>query len=162
MKDAASQSFRETIMVAIGDGVFQERLTGAFSGIVTWAQLSELWSVVKQAPDGWYIYAIGETPPERPAKADALMAFIQEIDALLRKEHREEYCGIVYADNKAEPSFIKIFDPHHLGSSCGSSGVKTLPGWLLTRMRPDALHEDRPLPEGRKRWWRGLFQKQPA
>ncbi len=141
---------------------FQAALTGPFSGIVSWAQLTELWSVVRSRPDGWYIYAIGEPTPSEPASGAALVRFTEEIDGLLRREHREDYCGIVYADDKTDPTFIKIFDPHNLGSSCGSSGVKTLPGWLLTRMPPETLSDPRPLPEGRKRWWRGLFQKQPA
>ncbi|MHB8252377.1 MAG: hypothetical protein ACYDEV_01435 [Acidiferrobacter sp.] len=146
---------------ANGD-LFQARLTGAFSGIVTWAQLTTLWTVVQEHPEGWYIYAIGEAVPTSPAEPEALLKFTHEIDVLLHREHREEYCGIVYADNKAEPTFIKIFDPHNLGSSCGSSGMKTLPGWLLTRMPPEPLDDRRPLPEGRKRWWRTLFQGQSA
>lgn len=141
---------------------FQAVLTGPFSGIVSWAQLTELWATVRSRPEGWYIYAIGEPVPTTIASAEALIRFTEEIDTLLRREHREDYCGIVYADDKVQPNFIKIFDPHNLGSSCGCSGVKTLPGWLLTRMPPETLVDPRPLPEGRKRWWRGLFQRQPA
>lgn len=141
---------------------FQATLTGPFSGIVSWAQLTELWATVRARPEGWYIYAIGEPVPTSTADSEALIRFTEEVDTLLRREHHEDYCGIVYADDRARPSFIKIFDPHNLGSSCGSSGVKTLPGWLLTRMPPEALADPRPLPEGRKRWWRGLFQRQSA
>ena len=136
---------------------FEACLTGPFQGIVSWTQLSQLWEVVCARAEGWYIYAIGEPPPVSPAESETLIRFTQEMDALLRREHREDYCGIVYADDKTNPTFIKIFDPHNLGSSCGSSGLKTLPGWLLTRMCPERLTDPRPLPEGRKRWWRGLF-----
>ena len=147
---------------SLNESLFQARLTGPFSGIVTWPQLTQLWSVVQEHPEGWYIYAIGEAVPTSAAEPDVLVKFTQEIDVLLHREHREEYCGIVYTDNKAEPTFVKIFDPNNLGSSCGSSGTKTLPGWLLTRMPPEPLDDHRLLPEGRKRWWRGLFQRQPA
>ncbi|WP_298139326.1 hypothetical protein [Acidiferrobacter sp.] len=143
-------------------GAFQAALTGPFSGIVSWAQLTDLWTTVRSRPEGWYIYAIGEPAPTMPASGEALVRFTEELDTLLRREHREDYCGIVYADDKAQPSFIKVFDPHNLGSSCGSSGLKTLPGWLLTRMPPETLDDPRPLPESRKRWWRGLFQRQSA
>lgn len=146
----------------MSDPLFQTRLSGPFSGIVTWAQLTTLWTRVQAQPQGWYIYAIGEPPPTTPATQDDVTRFTQEMDVLLHREHREEYCGIVYADNKDNPTFVKIFDPHKLGSSCGSSGMKTLPGWLLTRMPPERLDDPSPLPEGRKRWWRTLFQKQPA
>ncbi len=136
---------------------FQGRLTGSFSNVLTWEQLAALWATVRDQPEGWYIYAVGEEPPEGPASASALDRFLVEIDALLHREHREDYCGIVYADDRSKPAFIKIFDPHNLGSSCGSSGMITLPGWLLTRMRPELLRDPRVLPEGRKRWWRSLI-----
>ena len=136
---------------------FQARLHGSFSNILTWDQLATLWSVVRSRPEGWYVYAIGEAPPAEPASAAALDRFVLEIDVLLRREHREDYCGIVYVDDRSEPTFIKIFDPHNLGSSCGSSGAVTLPGWLLTRMAPEPLQDTRLLPEGRKRWWRTLI-----
>ncbi len=138
---------------------FAERLSGAFSGIVTWQQLDDLWARVRAQAAGWYIYAVGDVPPAAPAEASALIAFTQEITALLKRDHKEDYCGIVYADDKDDPTFIKIFDPHNLGSSCGSSGVKTLPGWLVTRMPPERLDDPRPLPESRKRWWRSVFAK---
>lgn len=141
------------------NSVFQTQLTGPFSGIVTWDQLTALWATVQKQAEGWYIYAVGDSVPVAPASPDEVVKFTGEIDSLLHREHREEYCGIVYADNKAEPTFIKIFDPHNLGSSCGSSGTKALPGWLLTRVAPEELGNPHLLPEGRKRWWRGLFPK---
>ncbi|MHB1512428.1 MAG: hypothetical protein ACYCTF_13495 [Acidiferrobacter sp.] len=149
-------------MSTVDGSLFQARLTGPFAGIVSWNQLTELWSVVRESPEGWYVYAIGEPAPTEPETVENLLRFIDKIDELLRREHREDYCGIVYADDKANPTFIKVFDPHNLGSSCGSSGMKTLPGWLMTRMAPEPLEDPRPLPEGRKRWWRGLFQRQSA
>lgn len=144
-------------MSSVSNSLFKARLNGPFSGIITWDQLSELWSVVTGQPEGWYIYAVGEALPQAPADGPTLIRFVQGLDELLRREHREEYCGIVYADDRGKPSIIKIFDPHSLGSSCGSSGTKTLPGWLLTRMPPEQLDDHRLLPEGRKRWWRKLF-----
>ena len=139
------------------ESVFAARLRGGFSNVLTWDQLTALWDIVRAVPEGWYIYAIGEPPPDEPADAATLGRFVAEIDTLLRREHREDYCGIVYADDRSAPTFIKIFDPHNLGSSCGSSGVTTLPGWLLTRMRPEVLQDTRILPESRKRWWHALF-----
>ncbi|MHB1567355.1 MAG: hypothetical protein ACYCXG_11710 [Acidiferrobacter sp.] len=136
---------------------FQERLRGSFSGVVSWEQLTALWSVVGRDPRGWYIYAVGDAVPTVAAEPDVLEHFLVEIDTLLRREHRESYCGIVYADNRDAPTFIKIFDPHNLGSSCGSSGLVTLPGWLITRMAPERIDDPRPLPESRRRWWRNLF-----
>jgi hypothetical protein len=59
--------------------------------------------------------------------------FIERIDTLLRNEHHESYCGIVYADDLDNPRLIKIYDPNNLGSSCGSSKNPPGPGWIMSR-----------------------------
>lgn len=48
-------------------------------------------------------------------------------------------------------------DLHNLGSSCGCSGVKIPPRWVLSRMKPEAIQDDAPLPNARRRWWQALF-----
>jgi hypothetical protein len=83
--------------------------------------------------------------------------FVQHIDALLRKEHHEDYCGIVYADALACPRLVKIYDPSHLGSSCGSSKHPPLPGWIVSRALPSDLIPHGPMPAARRRWWQNLF-----
>ena len=81
----------------------------------------------------------------------------QRIDRLLRDEHRESFCGIVYADDLQNPRLIKIYDPNNLGSSCGSSKNPPGPGWIMSRLPPEGLGVDKPPPAGRRRWWRALF-----
>jgi hypothetical protein len=129
---------------------------GSFTSALRWPQLDALWDRVRQAPERWYVYAVGEPPPTSPATADELLRFIVEIDQLLRREHDEDYCGIVYADRLAAPSMIKIYDPNNLGVSCGYSDNPPLPGWVLSRLRPADLAAARQ-PAGRRRWWRRLF-----
>jgi hypothetical protein len=124
---------------------------GSFTSALRWPQLDALWDRVRQAPERWYVYAVGEPPPTSPATADELLRFIVEIDQLLRREHDEDYCGIVYADRLAAPSMIKIYDPNNLGVSCGYSDNPPLPGWV-----PADLAAARQ-PAGRRRWWRRLF-----
>ncbi len=131
---------------------------GSFTSALRWHHLDELWRRLdERAGDGWYIYAIGEPPPEQPADPARVRTFIQEIDGLLRKEHDENYCGIVYADDLMEPSFVKIYDPNNLGVSCGYSDNPPLPGWLLTRIRPFDLKSVQIVPKNRQRWWKRLF-----
>lgn len=131
---------------------------GSFTGVLRWHQLDAFWSVLRAAAgQGWYIYAVGEAVPERTAEADELLRFLDEIDALLRREHHEDYCGIVYADDLRAPTLVKIFDPNHLGSSCGSSAHPHPPGWVLSLLPPADLAGAQPLPNNRKRWWRRLF-----
>ena len=137
---------------------FYKKFRSGYSGILRWPQLDELWTVMRfKADAGWYIYAIGETVPEQPATAEQLNKFITEIDSLLRKEHGEDYCGIVYVDDKVDPTFIKIFDPNNLGVVCGFSDNPPLPGWIVSLIKPEMLDENTFLPQSRKRWWKRLF-----
>lgn len=130
---------------------------GKFSGILRWPQLDALWqSVQQQSGKQWYIYAVGETPPENPASPEQVDMFLTEVDKLLREEHEEDYCGIVYTDDSEDPSFIKIFDPNNLGVVCGFSDNPPLPGWILSTLPPIDLEAVLPPPGNRRRWWKKL------
>lgn len=137
---------------------YVESFRGGFAGILRWPQLDELWQTLRQQNDKqWYIYAVGETPPDNPSNHEQLVLFIQEIDRLLKEEHEEEYCGIVYADNFEDPSFIKIYDPNNLGVVCGFSDNPPLPGWALSLQQPVDLEAALPPPGNRRRWWQKLL-----
>lgn len=131
---------------------------GSFSGILRWPQLDELWQRVREDRDGgWYIYAVGSPPPETPASGEQVERFLDEVDRLLRSEHEEAYCGIVYADDPEHPSFIKIFDPNNLGVVCGYSENPPLPGWVMSKLKPIDLPDAIPQTGSRRRWWQKLF-----
>jgi len=155
---------------------FQSLYAGRLWSVMGWDQLTTLWRRIDPAA-GWYLRAVGvagprsgipgtqsEGTPSAPtptiaevSDAAAVSAFITRIDALLRKDHREAYCGIVYADDLDNPRLIKIYDPNNLGSSCGSSRNPPLPGWIMSRVPPDEIASAHPVPENRKRWWRSLL-----
>jgi hypothetical protein len=140
------------------DGEFMQAFRGSFISALRWHHLDALWERLREmAGEGWYVYAVGEPPPGEPSNAAVFDAFIREIDTLLRHEHREDYCGIVYADDLQRPSFVKIYDPHHLGVSCGYSTQPPLPGWILSKLPPCDLPSTRVVPASRRRWWRRLF-----
>jgi hypothetical protein len=140
------------------EGDFRDAFRGSFSGVLRWHQLDALWDRLREdAAGGWFLYAVGEPPPERVVQADEMLHFIDKIDELLRREHDEDYCGIVYVDDPESPSFVKIFDPHNLGVSCGYSDNPPLPGWILSKLRPVDLQASTPLPGNRRRWWQRLF-----
>lgn len=131
---------------------------GSFVSMMRWHDLDEFWEGLRsQADDGWYVYAVGEQPPGEPVRREQLLDFIEEVDTLLHQEHDEDYCGIVYADSRSEPAFIKIFDPNNLGVSCGFSEKPPLPGWILSRIPPIELEPALYPPNNRRRWWRRLF-----
>ena len=138
---------------------FLQAFRGSFTSALRWHHLDALWSRVREtADDGWYIYAVGEAHPETVSTAGQVETFVTEIDKLLRAEHQEDYCGIVYADNLQQPSFIKIFDPNNLGVSCGYSDDPPLPGWVMSKIRPADLPSSRVKSKNRRRWWQRLFE----
>jgi len=140
------------------DPSYYDAFRGSFYNLLQWNDLDSFWQALEQRADaGWYIYAIGEAAPQTPVSADQLRIFIREIDKLLREEHEEDYCGIVYVDNKTQPSFVKIYDPNNLGVTCGFSENPPLPGWVLSIMPPVELNEKTFLPQNRRRWWQRLF-----
>jgi len=131
---------------------------GSFTSMMRWPDLEMFWATLRaQADDAWYIYAVGEVSPKQPAKKADLLKFISEVDVLLHREHDEDYCGIVYADSKEAPGFIKIFDPNNLGVSCGFSEKPPLPGWIISRLPPIDL-EPTLYPKNRKHWWQKIFK----
>ncbi|MCR4333075.1 MAG: hypothetical protein NUV34_10325, partial [Sulfuricaulis sp.] len=110
------------MQTASNEDTFYTAFRGHFTSLLSWEDLDAFWKVVREnAAAGWYVYAIGELAPVQPSTAEQVNNFLNEVDALLRKEHQEDYCGIVYADSKTEPSMIKIFDPNNLGVQCGFS-----------------------------------------
>jgi hypothetical protein len=137
---------------------FLAAFSGRFHNVLRWEQLDEVWEKLHEsAADGWYIYVIGESPPGAPVSAELLRTFLAELGQLLRREHAEDYCGIVYTDSFDQPAFVKIFDPHNLGVSCGYSERPPLPGWILSRLPPADLQATAPLPGNRRRWWQRLL-----
>ncbi|MBI3775186.1 MAG: hypothetical protein HY273_06480 [Gammaproteobacteria bacterium] len=131
---------------------------GSFAGMLHWSQLDDLWTVLRNDAAGqWYLYAVGEPPPAAPANAGQVERFITEINQLLRRDHQEDYCGVVYVDELLQPRFVKIYDPHHLGVSCGFSNNPPLPGWVMSKLAPVDLQLQGPLTGERKRWWQRIF-----
>ena len=103
--------------------------------------MDDLWKIVKKAKkEGWYIYAIGGETPTELVKGVALEAVVNEINMLLRREHDEDYCGIVYTGNLTIPSFIKVFDPNNVGTSRSIAKTPPLPGWtMISKLPPSDL-----------------------
>jgi len=131
---------------------------GSFTSLLRWPDLDDFWQRLKaEAGDDWYLYAVGEEPPTEVANRDRFHRLLDELDLLLRQEHEEEYCGIVYADDPQNPSFIKIYDPNNLGVACGFSDNPPLPGWVLSKIQPVDLNVALPPPNNRRRWWKKLW-----
>ena len=134
---------------------YQELFSGTLHGVMQWGQWDEMRLRIVNAGE-WYVYALGHDLPEATTSGPKLTAILDEMDALLRRDHREKYLGIVYADDLATPTLVKVYDPNNLGSSCGSSGRVILPGWVLSRIPPEPMVSQSPVPQSRLRWWQEL------
>ena len=132
---------------------YLQAFRGSFRGVLRWEQLGQLWeNLRRRSRADWYAYTVGKTPPAAPLSPEALESFIHDIDQLLRREHDEDYCGIVYADDLDCPSFVKIFNPRNLGVVCGFSEHPPLPGWTLSILPPvDLPAATAPAPTGFRR-----------
>lgn len=135
---------------------FGAAYNGVLYGLVSWAQFDDFWASIDPAA-GWHLYAPGQDVPRVPSDADQVRHFLQHIDALLKREHEHDYCGIVYVDDLRSPCLVKIYDPQQLGVSCGSSGITVLPGWVMSLAPPDELKPAAPVPNNRRRWWTALW-----
>ena len=137
---------------------FESALTGRFENMLTWERLDGLWDAVNSSKQDWYIYEVGMDVPIAPLNGNNLKQEIRRIDTLLHENHKYDYCGIVYVDSETKPTLIKVYGPKNLGASCGSSGSKTWPRWIISRIKPTAVGIA--LDTNRKpKWWQSFSFK---
>ena len=137
---------------------FMALYQGYLQGVMKWHDWDEFVKVLHAQKDsGWYVYHVGEEAPSEVASADQFSLFVTEMDALLKKEHDEDYCGIVYTSDPELPKLVKIYDPNNLGVVCGFSENPPLPGWVISLEKPDDLVLAFPPVQSRKRWWKKIF-----
>lgn len=121
----------------VNEHAFLKTFRGGFSGVLQWQQLADLWARLQaDNTSGWYIYDLDRHPPVQPASPTELAIFLRDNMALLRREHKHDYCGVVYVDDFEHPNMIKIFHPKRLGVVCGIGGEPVLPAWILSRLLP--------------------------
>ena len=153
MNDITKETFND------GNQDFKSAFKGKFYGVLKWDQLDEIWLKVKEkADEGWFIYAVGEEPPTEKTQGIELSTFIDKLDVLLRREHDEAYCGIVYANDLTNPSYIKVFDPNNIGTSCSVGQDAPLPGWIISKIPPIDLPKAMKPTANRRRWWQKVFK----
>lgn len=139
---------------------FEKKLNGRLYGLMHWTDWDGLReSLGADTKNRWFAYAVGDELPAAPLSPASLSEALNGIDLLLRRDHDEDYLGIVYVDDLATPSLVKIYDPNNLGAACGSIGHKVLPGWVLSTDPPRALTPQTPLPGNRRRWWATLKER---
>jgi len=124
---------------------------GRFIGIMQWNDCNVLLEkLITKPADNWYLYDTLSPVPQTTMSADKLVKNLTKIHNILKTEHQERYCGIVYADDLNNPSFVKIFHPNNLGKTCGSSEHPPIPQWLLSKTKPvDIMEKFAPAPKNK-------------
>lgn len=115
---------------------FRSAYRGEFAGLLAWEDADRVFAAVKAMAENWWIYNIHESVPAAPVAAESLVRRIEEIEQFLKRNHKADYCGFVYVDDKVCPRLIKVFDPRN-ASSCGLGSP--LPAYTISRMQPVKL-----------------------
>lgn len=96
---------------------------------------------------------------DAPIAGPFLSCALDAIGTLLKRDHEEDYLGIVYADDLFNTALVKIYDPNNLGATCGSSRRDIPPGWVLNRHPPSQITNDIFVSNNRRWWWHELVSK---
>jgi hypothetical protein len=146
----------ETVLTELGE-TYLEKFNSIFYGMLHWSDLDDLWQTLErktstQTDNQWYIYDLSEQPPQIHASGPEILSFIKNIDTWLRETHLEKYCGVVYADDKDNPTYIKIYHPKRMGYGvCSLAKDAPLPGWVISTLKPSDLNQARP---ANSSWWK--------
>ncbi len=139
---------------------YKELFKSKFYGVLRWNQLDDVWQFIfDNKSQGWYVYQTIKNAPQKKLYDDQLELLIRLIDEDLRQQHDEDYCGVVYVDSLDAPTFIKVFDPKNMGTSCSVGGKSPLPEWIISLMPPTDLNEEEKPNIKSKRWFGNLFSK---
>ena len=147
-------------MTTITESDYISRFRGAFINMLRWEQFDQLWEKLRNDSHPWYVYKLDESVPTQPVDKSTWPEFLAQLAEQLRSQHGEDYCGIVYADNPEQPTYIKIYDPNNLGVVCGISDLPPpLPGWVLSHEAPVTIDRNIFTVKKRQPWWKFLWKK---
>ncbi|HGG04652.1 MAG TPA: hypothetical protein ENK28_04285 [Aliiroseovarius sp.] len=129
------------------DDAFWRAFQGDFQGILTWPDFDSLWAVLGATKGDWYVYDLTADVPSSPVSGRDFDKALSEAGDLYSSVRNRSYCGAVYVDDPRTPTFVKVFDPYQMGATCGSSGSRTMPRFVFSRIIPTPLSE--PVPDSK-------------
>ncbi|NOX73292.1 MAG: hypothetical protein GXP03_06625 [Alphaproteobacteria bacterium] len=132
-------------MPPLPDTDFWRAYQGPFSGVLKWSDVDALWAWLADNNQGWFAFDPNTAAPDTPLDADDFATFLQGAVELVNTRRERSMSGAIYLDDANKPTLIKIFDPVNMGSACSISGVRVMPRWILSRMKPDDLPKPAPV-----------------
>jgi hypothetical protein len=120
------------------DTAFWRAYNGRFAGVPTWEAFDRFWLALRESGGAWYVFNPEIDAPDAP-ESDFAAALAEAHDCVAQVRKMRSYCGAVFADDLAAPSFVKVFDPWKMGGVCGGSGERVMPRWIFSRIAPDPL-----------------------
>ncbi|WP_457646580.1 hypothetical protein [Profundibacter sp.] len=121
------------------DTPFWKAYQGRFFGLLAWAEVDAFWASMSGTTGDWFVFDPEQPAPDRVASAADLANVLTKAQALINSRRDMSHCGAIYVDDARNPTFIKVFDPSAMGSSCNISGIPILPRWIISRIRPDDM-----------------------
>ena len=117
------------------DTPFWQCYGGRFAGIPTWPGFDAFWATLEASGGDWYVFDPAGDAPAAP-HGDFAGALAEAL-ACVEQVRSRSFCGAVFADDLANPGFVKVFDPYRMGGVCGGSNERVLPTWIFSRIAPD-------------------------
>lgn len=126
------------------DTPFWNQFRGKFSGVLKWHDMDTLWAELKSTPANWYVYNPVSQAPVTVLGEQDFLDFLNEAVRLINQRRNKPNCGLIYVDDFQQPTYIKIFDPANMGSSCSCSTSIPMPRWIVSKLAPDTLPPSSP------------------
>jgi len=127
------------ITTPLPESDFWQLFLSRSSGILRWEDMDAFWQDMQVATGDWYVFDPSEDAPIAPLSGAALQAELKAAHKLVYARRELPMSGAVYVDNREAPSFIKVFDPSNMGSSCSCSTEPVMPRYIFSRAKPDSL-----------------------
>ncbi|MDU8927757.1 hypothetical protein RXV86_10210 [Alisedimentitalea sp. MJ-SS2] len=122
------------------DTPYWNAFQGKLHGFPMWQMLDRFWPVLEASGGEWFIHDLeSDAVPDTTASAEELATLLKSVAEMYEPARSRSFCGVVFVDDLKAPGFVKLFDPWKMGASCGSSGERTLPRYVLSRIKPDSL-----------------------
>lgn len=114
--------------------IFIDKFHKRYIGIMQWDDFEGFWQGLKNQTQDWFLYDTNTPPPRKIS--ENIKQTLDNIHKIIKEEHQERYCGLIFTDDLKTPTLVKIFHPNNLGKSCGSSEYPALPRWILSKIPP--------------------------